>query len=40
VKKHEIIYKFGKQSEQSSPAAPENSQNIDGVEIHADSELP
>jgi cell division protein FtsB len=40
VKKHEIIYKFGKQSEHSSPAAPENSQNIDGMEIHADSELP
>ncbi len=40
VKKNEIIYKFEKQSDQSSTAPTENLQDIDGVKIDADSKLP
>jgi cell division protein FtsB len=40
VKTNEIIYKFEKQSDQSSTAPKENPQDIDGVNIDADSKLP
>lgn len=40
VKKNEIIYKFGKQSERSAPTAPKDTENLAGVEIDAELHIP
>jgi cell division protein FtsB len=40
VKKNEIIYKFGKQSERPGPTAPKDTENFTGVEIDAELQIP
>lgn len=40
VKQNEIIYKFGESSDRPAPAATKDSEHMNGVEIHDDSELP